>query len=108
MNQNLVKVNKKKLEVLIDLRYSTSKNFTKERVFLSNECYIHKVAYEHLDLAVHLHELIFYITGLSPKEVISSQSNYGFFKVIDNSCNSINFLWMSFTCIMILISIRGN
>ncbi len=39
----------------------------------------------HLDLAVHLHELIFYITGLSPKEVISSQSNYGFFKVIDNS-----------------------
>ena len=29
MNQNLVKVNKKKLEVLIDLRYSTSQNFTK-------------------------------------------------------------------------------
>ena len=34
MNQNLVKVNKKKLEVLIDLRYSTSKNFTKEKVLL--------------------------------------------------------------------------
>ena len=32
MNQNLVKVNKKKLEVLIDLRYSTSKNFTKEKL----------------------------------------------------------------------------
>ena len=54
MNQNLVKVNKKKLEVLIDLRYSTSQNFTKEKVFLSNECYIHKVAYEHLDLAVQI------------------------------------------------------
>ena len=54
MNQNLVKVNKKKLEVLIDLRYSTSKNFTNKKVFLSNECYIHKVAYEHLDLAVQI------------------------------------------------------
>ena len=54
MNQNLVKVNKNKLEVLIDLRYSTSKNFTKQKVFLSNECYIHKVAYEHLDLAVQI------------------------------------------------------
>ena len=54
MNQNLVKVNKKKLEVLIDLRYSTSQNFTKEKVFLSNECYIHKIAYEHLDLAVQI------------------------------------------------------
>ena len=54
MNQNLVKVNKKKLEVLIDLRYSTSNNFTKEKVFLSKECLIHKVAYEHLDLAVQI------------------------------------------------------
>ena len=54
MNQNLVKVNKNKLEVLIDLRYSTSNNFTKEKVFLSEECFIHKVAYEHLDLAVQI------------------------------------------------------
>ena len=54
MNQNLVKVNKKKLEVLIDLRYSTTNNFTKEKVFLSKECFIHKVAYEHLDLAVQI------------------------------------------------------
>ena len=39
----------------------------------------------HLDLAVHLHELIYYITGLSPKEVIADQSSYGFFDVIDNT-----------------------
>ena len=39
----------------------------------------------YLDLAVHLHELIYYITKLSPLEVIADQSNYGFFDVIDNS-----------------------
>jgi len=39
----------------------------------------------HLDLAVHLHELIYYITGLSPIEVIADQSSYGFFDVIDNT-----------------------
>ena len=54
MNQNLVKVNKKKLEVLIDLRYPTSNNFTNEKVSLLNECFIHKIAYEHLELAVKI------------------------------------------------------
>jgi len=39
----------------------------------------------HLDLAVHLHELIYYITGLSPIEVIADQSSYGFFDVVDNT-----------------------
>lgn len=39
----------------------------------------------HLDLAVHLHELIYYITGLSPKEVIADQSSFGFFDVMDNA-----------------------
>ena len=42
MNQNLVKVNKKKLDVLIDFRYTTSNNFTNEKVYKSNECFIHK------------------------------------------------------------------
>ena len=54
MNRNLIKLNKNKLEVLIDLRYSTSNNFTKEKVFFSEECFIHEVAYEHLDLAVQI------------------------------------------------------
>lgn len=41
----------------------------------------------HLDLAVHLHELIFYLTGNSPLEVIADQDSFGNFKVVDNvSC----------------------
>ena len=54
MNQNLVKVNKKKIDVLIDLRYSTKNNFTNEKVYFSDECFIHKIAYEHLDKAVQI------------------------------------------------------
>ncbi len=54
MNQNLIKVNKKNIDVQIDLRYSTTNNFTKERVYFSEECYIHKVAYEHLHIAVEI------------------------------------------------------
>ena len=54
MNQNLIKVNKKNIDVLIDLRYSTNNNFTKEKVYFSKECYIHKVAYEHLHIAVEI------------------------------------------------------
>lgn len=38
----------------------------------------------YLDLAVHLHELIYYVTGLKPIEVIADQSSYGWFPVIDN------------------------
>lgn len=37
-----------------------------------------------LDLAVHLHELVHYLTGLDPIEVIADQSSYGFHDVIDN------------------------
>jgi predicted dehydrogenase len=39
----------------------------------------------HLDLAVHLHEIICYLTGLKPCEVISDQASKGFFgDVADN------------------------
>ena len=54
MNQNLIKVNKKNIDVQIDLRYSTDNNFTKEKVYFSKECYIHKIAYEHLQIAVEI------------------------------------------------------
>ena len=54
MNQNLIKVNKKNLDVSMDLRYSTSNNFTREKVYFSNQCYIHKVAFEHLSLATEI------------------------------------------------------
>jgi len=41
----------------------------------------------HLDLAVHLHELIHYLTGLKPIEVVADQSSRGLFPVVDNvSC----------------------
>jgi predicted dehydrogenase len=41
----------------------------------------------HLDLAVHLHELIHYLTGLKPLEVVADQGSRGWFDVIDNvSC----------------------
>jgi len=44
-----------------------------------------KVPTLHLDLAVHLHQLINYLTDLHPTEVISNQDSLGFFpNVIDN------------------------
>ncbi|MFZ4801557.1 MAG: Gfo/Idh/MocA family protein [Chlorobium sp.] len=38
----------------------------------------------HLDLAVHLHELIHYLTGLKPIKVVSDQASGGWFDVVDN------------------------
>lgn len=38
----------------------------------------------HLDLAVHLHELIHYLTELKPLDVVSAQASQGWFDVVDN------------------------
>lgn len=38
----------------------------------------------HLDLAVHLHELVHYLTGQRPREVVADQSSRGWFPVVDN------------------------
>jgi predicted dehydrogenase len=38
----------------------------------------------HLDLAVHLHELIHYLTGLDPLDVVATQNSQGWFRVVDN------------------------
>ncbi|MCU7847157.1 MAG: Gfo/Idh/MocA family oxidoreductase [Candidatus Thiodiazotropha sp. (ex Lucinoma kastoroae)] len=38
----------------------------------------------HLDLAVHLHQLIHYLTDQHPLEVVADQSTCGWFNVIDN------------------------
>ena len=54
MNQNFVKVNENNLDVTIDLRYASENNFTGEKVFFSNTCFLHKVAYEHLCKAVEI------------------------------------------------------
>lgn len=41
----------------------------------------------HLDLAVHLHELVYYLTSQRPTEVVADQSSRGWFPVVDNvSC----------------------
>ena len=40
----------------------------------------------HLDLAVHLHQIIYYLTGKKPVEVVSDQNHYGWFSgVVDNT-----------------------
>ena len=38
----------------------------------------------HLDLAVHLHELLYYLTGSRPSEVVADQASHGWFDVIDD------------------------
>jgi len=40
----------------------------------------------HLDLAVHLHQIIHYLIGQTPEEVVSDQNHYGWFSgVVDNA-----------------------
>lgn len=38
----------------------------------------------HLDLGVHLHQVLHYLTGERPVEVIADQRSYGWFDVVDN------------------------
>lgn len=38
----------------------------------------------HLDLGVHLHHLLHYLTGERPTEVVADQGAYGWFQVVDN------------------------
>lgn len=42
----------------------------------------------HLDLAVHLHQMVYYLTGQKPLELVADQSHYGWFDgIVDNvSC----------------------
>ena len=42
MNNNLVNVNQKNADVIIDLRYASKNNFTHQKIFKSNECLLHK------------------------------------------------------------------
>lgn len=40
----------------------------------------------HLDLAVHLHQIIHYLTGEKPVELVSDQNHYGWFSgIVDNA-----------------------
>jgi len=54
MNENFIKVNENNLDLIIDLRYASENNFTKKRIFFSDHCLLHKVAFEHLRMAVEI------------------------------------------------------
>ena len=54
MNQNFIKVNQNQLDVDIDLRYASNNNFTGNKIYFSESCFLHKIAYEHLCKAVDI------------------------------------------------------
>ncbi len=54
MNKNLIKVNKKELGIDVDLKYASIDNFTNSIILKSEACFIHKVAFEHLILAINI------------------------------------------------------
>ena len=54
MNQNFIKVNQNQLDVDIDLRYASANNFTGSKIYFSESCFIHKIAFEHLCKAVDI------------------------------------------------------
>ena len=54
MNQNFVKVNQNQLDVDIDLRYASKNNFTGNKIYFSESCFLHKIAFEHLCKAVDI------------------------------------------------------
>ena len=54
MKNNLVNVNENNTDVIIELRYASKNNFTNQKIFKSNECLIHKIAFEYLCKAVEI------------------------------------------------------
>ena len=54
MKNNLVNVNENNTDVIIELRYASKNNFTNQKVFKSNECLIHKIAFEYLCKAAEI------------------------------------------------------
>ena len=59
MNQKLVKVTNN-ANIIIDLRYATTNNFTCMKIYSREECYLHSLAYEHLMIAAELAKKIDY------------------------------------------------
>ena len=49
-----------KLDIIIDLRYASSNNFTKEIIYKTNECLLHFEAFEHLSIACELAQKLNY------------------------------------------------
>ena len=60
MNKSLIKVNKNNLDIIIDLRYASTNNVTNKKIYFSSCCYIHKIAYEHLNIAIEISKKLGY------------------------------------------------
>ncbi|MEC8265634.1 MAG: D-alanyl-D-alanine dipeptidase [Pseudomonadota bacterium] len=60
MKNDLVNVKQKNADVIIDLRYASENNFTSQKIFNSNECYIHNVAFEHLCKSIEISKKLGY------------------------------------------------
>ena len=100
MNQNFVKVNQNQLDVDIDLRYASKNNFTGNKIYFSESCFLHKIAFEHLCKAVniakkigfrikylmHTDQLMLKIVGntLRSKLYCSSKKRFSSFKRCSN------------------------
>ena len=60
MKQQLINIAEQKLDIIIDLRYASSNNFTKEIIYKTNECLLHFEAFEHLSIACELAQKLNY------------------------------------------------
>lgn len=54
MKQQLINVADQGLDVIIDLRYATSNNFTNQKIYSDSTCLLHFEALEHLSIACEL------------------------------------------------------
>ena len=84
MNQNFIKVNQNQLDVDIDLRYASKNNFTGNKIYFSESCFIHKVAFSNMytNFIYHKNFMIILEKILKHKGVINvggpGQSVYNF------------------------------
>ena len=54
MKNNLVNVNQKNADVIIELRYASENNFTNQKIFHSNKCFIHNISFEYLCKSIEI------------------------------------------------------
>ncbi len=54
IKQKLINVADQGLDIIIDLRYASSNNFTKKKIYEHSDCLLHFEAFEHLAIACEL------------------------------------------------------
>ena len=54
MKHKLVKLSNRNADILFDIRYATTNNFTGKQIYSRSECYLNPVAFEHLMMAAEL------------------------------------------------------